>query len=182
MKIKTMQDLYVHMLKDMYYAENQLIKALPRMAKSTSNLGLQQALDNHVLETKIHAERLERVFDALKMDHKGVKCEAILGLVKEAEDMMDHADSQDVMDAAIIAAAQKAEHYEIATYGTLVTYAKLLDYPDQAKLLMDSLKEERLADSHLTKLAESGINRQALNLKTSANGSSDNKKTKRKAA
>jgi ferritin-like metal-binding protein YciE len=177
MKMKNMQDLYVHMLKDVYYAENQLIKALPRMVKSTENLSLQQALDNHLLETKIHAERLERIFDSLSMDHKGIKCDAILGLVKEAEDMMNHTDSQDVMDAAIIAAAQKAEHYEIATYGTLVTYAKILGHPDHAKLLMDTLKEERLADSHLTKLAESGINRQAVSPTTP-----DSKKAKSKAA
>ncbi|HEY1095696.1 MAG TPA: ferritin-like domain-containing protein [Alphaproteobacteria bacterium] len=161
MKIKSMHDLYLHMLQDIYYAENQLVKALPKMSKATTNLGLQQAIENHLLETKVHVERLERIFGALEKNAKGVKCDSILGLIAEAEDMMDNADSQDVMDAAIIAAAQKTEHYEIATYGTLVSYAKLLGYPDQAKLLMDTLKEERLADEKLTTLAEGGINRQA---------------------
>lgn len=174
MKMKTMQDLYVHLLKDIYYAENQLIKALPKMAKATTHMGLQQAIENHLLETKIHAERLERIFDSLDQAARGTKCDAILGLVAEAEDIMDHADSQDVMDAAIIAAAQKTEHYEIATYGTLVTYAKLLGYPDHAKLLMDTLKEERLADESLTKLAEADINRQA--------AATSKSKTKSKAA
>lgn len=162
MKIKTMQDLYIHLLKDIYYAENQLIKALPKMAKATTHMGLQQTIENHLLETKIHAERLERIFESLDQAVKGTKCDAILGLVTESEDLMDHADSQEVMDAAIIAAAQKTEHYEIATYGTLVTYAKLLGYPDHAKLLMDTLKEERLADENLSKLADAGINRHAV--------------------
>lgn len=161
MHLKTLDDLYLSLLKDIYYAENQLVKALPKMVKSAEDEKLKKAISNHLLETKLHAERLERVFQALGTPAKGEKCEAIEGLLKEADDMVEHAATPEVMNAAIIAACQKVEHYEIASYGTIIEMAKTLGYKEQAKLLVDTLKEEKHADESLSKLAEGGINEQA---------------------
>lgn len=161
MTMQTLNDLYVSLLKDIYYAEHQLAKALPKMAQAAQDGDLKKAIESHLLETKLHAERLERVFQALGVPAKGETCEAIEGLIKEADDMVANSLTPDVLNAAIIAACQKVEHYEIASYGTIIEIAKTLGYKDQAKFLADTLKEEKHADESLSKLAEGGINEQA---------------------
>ena len=162
MKMTTLNDLYLSLLKDIYFAENQLIKALPKMAKSATDPKLKQALEEHLLETKIHAERLEQVFKAMGLPAKGETCEAIEGLLKEGEDMVLSSVTPEVINPAIIAACQKVEHYEIASYGTIIELAKTLGYNDHIKLLADTLNEEKHADVSLTKLAEGGLNKKAI--------------------
>src|SRR5437764_13449075 len=125
MEMESLQDLLVAELKDLYNAENQLIKALPKMAKAASNPDLQEAFTTHLEETKEHAERLEKIFETLDESPKGKKCKAMEGLIEEGKEMMGEDDEPEVLDAALISAAQKVEHYEIASYGCVRTYAKL---------------------------------------------------------
>jgi ferritin-like metal-binding protein YciE len=158
MKIATMKDLYVSMLKDMYYAEKKLTKALPKLAKKSTAMELKSAFESHLEETLEHVARLEKVFALVGIPAKAEKCPAIDGIVEETENTIEECTDKKVCDAAIIAMAQKAEHYEISTYGTLVAFAKTLGYKDQAAILQKTLDEEKSADSTLSELAQSDIN------------------------
>jgi len=159
--IKTMDDLFVHQLQDVYYAENQIAKALPKMIELATDSQLRSGLQAHLGETEGHIRRLEQVFQQHGAEAKGVDCPAIDGIIKEANEVTGEVEDKKVLDAAIIAAAQAVEHYEITRYGTLTAWAKQLGREDCAALLQQNLDEEYAADSKLTKLAESGINRQA---------------------
>jgi len=161
MKVENLSDLFVHTLKDIYFAENQIIKALPKMAKAADSKELARAFDNHLEETKEQVARLEEVFKLLGKRAEGEKCPAIEGILKEGEDLMKHIKDPDTRDAAMLAAAQAVEHYEITRYGTLIAWGELLDLPDAVKLLSKTLKEEYGADDKLSKLAESKLNREA---------------------
>jgi ferritin-like metal-binding protein YciE len=159
--IKTMDDLFVHTLKDIYYAENQIVKALPDMIEKATDSSLKQGFQMHLGETKNHIQRLEQVFKLHGVKIEGVDCPAIDGILEEAEEIAGEIDDKAVLDAALIAAAQAVEHYEMARYGTLVAWAKQLGRADCAALLEQNLKEEKAADMKLTGLAERGINAKA---------------------
>jgi len=161
MKVENLSDLFVHTLKDIYFAENQIIKALPKMAKAAVSKELARAFDNHLEETKEQVARLDQIFKLLGKRAEGEKCPAIEGILKEGEDLMKHIKDPDTRDAAMLAAAQAVEHYEITRYGTLIAWGELLDLPDAVKLLSMTLKEEYGADDKLSKLAESKLNREA---------------------
>jgi ferritin-like metal-binding protein YciE len=161
MKMKTLKDFYIDELKDLYDAENQILKALPKMAKAASSDELRAAFEEHLEQTQTHVERLDRVFEQLEMKPKGKKCEAMKGLVEEGKNLMAEDADPDVMDAALICAAQKIEHYEIASYGCLRTYAEQLGLDEQAELLEETLEEEKDTDDNLTELAKSCINWEA---------------------
>jgi ferritin-like metal-binding protein YciE len=162
MESENLRELYVEELKDLYSAENQLLKALPKMAKKASSPELQQAFQKHLKETEVQVQRLERIFEKLDEKPKGKKCKAMEGLVEEAQDMMSEFDDPEVLDAGLIAAAQRVEHYEIAGYGTVRTYARLLGDEQAAKLLQQTLDEEGKTDKLLTELAENSINIEAM--------------------
>jgi ferritin-like metal-binding protein YciE len=162
MEIDSLRKLYVEELKDLYSAEKQLIQALPKMAKKAQNAQLKQAFQQHLEITQTQLERLDRVFEGLEKSPRGKKCKAMEGLIEEAKEMMQEDMEPEVMDAALIAAAQRVEHYEIAGYGTVRTYANLLGEKDAAKLLQQTLDEEGQADKILTQLAESSINVEAM--------------------
>jgi ferritin-like metal-binding protein YciE len=153
MTIDDLNDLFVHCLKDTYDAEKRLTKALPKMAKAASSELLQSAFEEHLAVTEQHVERLERIFEMLDKPARGKKCAGIVGLVEEGAELMGEDVSGDAMDAGLIGAAQKVEHYEIAAYGTMATYADLLEMPQAAKLLRQTLAEEKEADEKLTELA-----------------------------
>jgi ferritin-like metal-binding protein YciE len=159
--MQDLQDLYIEELRDIYNAEKQLVKALPKMAKKASHDELKQAFTTHLEETKGHVERLEQIFEKLGKRAGGKTCKAMQGIVEEGKDMMEEDAEPEVLDAALIAAAQRAEHYEIAAYGTVRTYAKLLGDEKAAKLLQTTLDEEGNTDKKLTQLAESSINVEA---------------------
>jgi ferritin-like metal-binding protein YciE len=161
MPIKTMQDLFVHSLRDMYHAEKQLVRALPKMAKAAQEPALRQAIEQHLEETRNQVERLDQVFEAIEVAARGVRCEAVEGLVEEARETMEEVQDAEVRDAAIIIAAQKVEHYEIAAYGALCTMADMLGRDEAARLLRQTLDEEKAADQKLNQLALSRVNRQA---------------------
>jgi len=161
MHLQDLQDLYVEELRDIYSAEKQLVKALPKMAKKAMHDDLKQAFADHLEETKGHVERLEQIFEKLGKRAGGKTCKAMQGLVEEGKETMEEDAEPEVMDAALIAAGQRVEHYEIAAYGTVRTYAKLLGDTQAAKLLQSTLDEEGAADEKLTKLAESAINVEA---------------------
>src|SRR5256885_14626163 len=154
MQMESLQDLFRRQVKDLYNAENQLIKALPKMAKAASNPQLQQAFNKHLEETKGHVERLDKVFEDLDENPKGKKCKAMEGLIEEGKEMMEEDAEPEVMDAGLIAAAQRVEHYEIAGYGTVRTYAKMLGNDRAAKILQGILDNEGKTDKLLTELAE----------------------------
>lgn len=159
--IKTMDDLFVHQLQDIYYAEKQLVKALPKMADKASNAQLKQGFLSHLDETKVHVERLEQVFQMHGAQAKAVDCPAIDGIIEEAEEVTGEVDDKSVLDAALINAAQAAEHYEITRYGSLVSWAKQLGHNDCAAVLQKTLDEEKATDRKLTALAESAVNLRA---------------------
>jgi ferritin-like metal-binding protein YciE len=159
--IKEMDDLFVHTLRDIYYAECQIVMALPDMIDKATDPGLKQGFQTHLGETKNHVKRLEQVFRMHGTEAKGVDCPAIDGIIEEAEDVAGEVDDKDVLDAALIAAAQAVEHYEMTRYGTLVAWAKQLGRDDCASILQQNLEEEKAADAKLTKLAESQVNRKA---------------------
>jgi ferritin-like metal-binding protein YciE len=159
--IKTMDDLFVHMLRDIYYAEKQIIQALPEMIEKTNDAQLKQGFQSHLRETENHVTRLEQVFRLHGQEPKGVDCPAIDGIIEEAEDIVGEVDDKSVMDAALIAAAQAVEHYEITRYGSLIAFAKQLRRNDCAALLQQNLDEEKAADKKLTAIAESNVNRMA---------------------
>jgi ferritin-like metal-binding protein YciE len=161
MKINTLQDLYVEELRDIYNAETQLIKALPKVAHAATSDELRSAVEDHLEQTKVHIDRLDQIFQNLGEAAKGRKCKAMEGLIAEAGDLMNADIGKHVLDAAIIASAQRVEHYEISVYGTLATFAKLLGREEDADLLFQSLDEEKEADEMLTDIAESTINVEA---------------------
>jgi ferritin-like metal-binding protein YciE len=159
--IKTMDDLFVHTLQDIYYAENKILKALPDMTAKASDPQLKEAFRAHHDETKKQVERLKQVFRLHGTEAKGVDCPAIDGIIDEAEDVAGEVAHKAVLDAALIAAAQAVEHYEITRYGTLIAWAKQLGRNDCASILQQTIDEEKAADKKLTGLAEKGINRKA---------------------
>lgn len=161
MKIKTLNDLFADMVKDLYSAESQLAKALPKMAKKANTPQLKKGFEKHLEETLKQKERLERVAEILDITPKGKKCAAMEGLIEEAEEMMSEVKDPEVLDAALIAAAQKVEHYEISSYGTVCTLAKTLGSNEIARLLAQTLKEEKETDVKLTDIAESMVNEKA---------------------
>ncbi|MFO0970131.1 MAG: ferritin-like domain-containing protein [Gemmataceae bacterium] len=161
-KLTSMEDLYVHELRDLYSAENQLIKALPKMAKAVSSDDLKEALETHLEETMEQAKRLETICRKLGINPKGQKCKAMEGLLEEGKESMElEVDDPQIRDAAIIAAAQRVEHYEIAGYGCARTFAELLGEDEAAELLQTTLDEEAGADKKLTEVAQS-INMEAM--------------------
>lgn len=162
MKLDTLKKLYVNELRDLYNAENQLVKALPKMTKGASSDELKQALEDHLRETEGHVERLDQIFKGLDENPKGKTCKAMKGLVEEGSEILEHDGDPSVLDAGIIAAAQKVEHYEIASYGTARTFANLLGEKEAAKLLQETLDEEGEANEKLNELAESTVNAEAL--------------------
>ena len=156
-----LKDFMVDGLKDLYWAEKALVKSLPKMAKNATSKKLKDALNQHLKETKNQVVRLESVFKSLKLKAQAVKCDAMDGLLKEADGILEETKPGAVRDAGIIAASQKVEHYEIASYGTLATYAKLLGEKEALKLLLETLKEEKNCDNDLSKLAKTEINLKA---------------------
>jgi ferritin-like metal-binding protein YciE len=159
--IKTMNDLFLHQLQDIYYAEQQLVKALPKMAGKASDAQLRQDFLFHLDETRGHVQRLEHVFEALGMKVKAVDCPAIDGIIEEADEVAGEVADAAVLDAALINAAQAAEHYEIARYGSLISWARQLGRSDIAGLLQKTLDEEKITDRKLTTLAEGRVNLRA---------------------
>jgi ferritin-like metal-binding protein YciE len=158
MELQSLQDLYVEELKDLYNAEKQLVKALPRMAKNATNAQLKQAFTKHLEETEGHVERLEQIFEMLGERAGGKKCKGMEGLIEEAKEILEEDVEEQVLDAGLISKAQHVEHYEIAGYGTVRTYARQLGLDDQARLLQQTLDEEGKADKLLTQIAESAVN------------------------
>ncbi len=150
----SLQELYVHELRDLYSAENQMVKALPKMAKAASSDELRQGFGEHLEQTKGHVQRLEQVFEMLGESPKGKKCAGMDGLIKEGSEIMDEDYEDAVMDAALISAAQRVEHYEIAAYGTVCAFADLLEENEHASLLGETLQEEKETDQKLTELAK----------------------------
>ena len=160
--IKTMEDLFQHGLQDIYYAENCIVKALPEMVEKATNRDLAQGLRDHLEETKGQVGRLEQVFKKLGQQPQGAQCPAIDGLISEAEEVAGEVADKQVLDAAVIAAAQAVEHYEIARYGTLIAWAEELGHDDVVRLLTTNLNEEKAADKKLSNLAlRKGVNRKA---------------------
>jgi ferritin-like metal-binding protein YciE len=159
--IKTMNDLFVHQLQDIYYAEQQLVKALPKMADKATEKQLKQDFMLHLDETKIHVQRLEQVFKSLGLAVKAVDCPAIDGIIEEADEVTGEVADSGVLDAALINAAQAAEHYEIVRYGSLIAWARQLGRNEIAALLQKTLEEEKVTDRKLTTLAEGKVNLRA---------------------
>ena len=159
--IKTMDDLLLHGLQDIYYAEQQITKALPKMIEQATNRDLSQGLKNHLEETNKQIERLDQVFKKLGKRPSGTDCPAIDGLIKEANQTSGEVEDKSVLDAAIVANAQAVEHYEISRYGTLKAWAKKLSMNSAARLLDQTLAEEKKTDEALTKLAEAEVNAEA---------------------
>lgn len=159
--MKNLEDLFEHQLKDLYSAEKQLIEALPKMAKNASDSKLKKAFEGHLEETKEQKKRLEEICKELGIKPDGETCKAMKGLIKEAEDFIDEVEDKTVMDAGLIAEAQRVEHYEISGYGTAVRYAKELGHDKIAEKLQKTLDEEYDADNKLDKLAEGRLNKKA---------------------
>jgi ferritin-like metal-binding protein YciE len=159
--IKTMDDLFLHMLQDVYYAENQIVKSLPEMIDKATNPKLVDGLRSHLEETKTHVKRLEQAFELLGKKAQGVDCPAMDGIIEEAEEVSSEVADKQVLDAAIIASAQAVEHYEICRYGTLIAWAQQLGKNDLAALFKQTLSEEKAADQKLTTLAEGEVNLRA---------------------
>jgi len=157
-KLKSLDDLLVHELQDIYNAEGQILKALPKMIKAASHPELQSAFEEHLEQTEGQVERLDQVFKLLGVPAKGKKCEGMAGLLEEGKKTMEEDALPSVMDAALIAAAQKVEHYEIASYGCVCTYAEMLGYEQVHDLLGQTLDEEEATDEKLSALAENVIN------------------------
>jgi ferritin-like metal-binding protein YciE len=158
MELETLRDLYIDELKDLYSAESQILKALPRMIKAASHPELKRAFETHLKQTEGQVRRLEQVFEELDASPRGKKCVGMEGLIEEAKELLAEKPEPDVLDAGLISKAQHVEHYEIAGYGTVRTYARLLGEERQAKLLQQTLDEEGETDKLLTQLAESSIN------------------------
>ena len=178
MAMDSLKDLYIDELKDLYNAENQLLKALPKMAKKASAPELRKAFQDHLAQTEGHVNRLEKIFKGLGEKPSGKTCKAMKGLVEEGKEIIEEDGDCSVLDAALIGAAQRVEHYEIAGYGVVRTFASLLGEEDAMGLLQRTLNEEAETDKKLTKLAESVINVEAS--EAEENGSSRKKPRKRK--
>ena len=159
--IETLDDLFVHTLQDIYYAEKQITKALPKMIEKASDAELKQGFETHLDETRKQITRVEQVFQMHGAKAKGVDCPAIDGIIKEANEVAGDVDDKEVLDAALIAAAQAVEHYEITRYGTLIAWAKQLGRDDCASVLAETLDEEKAADEKLTEVAELRVNMEA---------------------
>ncbi|MFN4100503.1 MAG: ferritin-like domain-containing protein [Pararhodobacter sp.] len=162
MKTKTLDDLFLDMLKDIYYAERKILKALPKMARGAQSPELRAAFEKHHGETQIQIERLQQVFELLGKPARGKTCPAIEGIIEEGEEVLEEFKDSPALDAGLVAAAQAVEHYEMARYGTLTAWATLLGQKDAAKLLQETLAEEEATDSALTQLAGSSVNKSAL--------------------
>jgi len=156
--IKTLDDLFLHQLQDMYYAETEITSALPTMIDKATNAQLKQGFQTHLRETENHVKRLEQVFQMLGKSPKSVTCPAIDGIIEEADEVSGEVSDKNVLDAALIASAQAVEHYEITKYGTLIAWAKQLGRDDAARLLHQTLSEEMATDKKLTAMAESKVN------------------------
>ena len=159
--IATFEDLFLHQLQDVYYAENQITKALPTMIEKATDTGLKAGFQTHLTETEGQIRRLEQVFDLIGEQPKGATCPAIQGIIKEANEVAGEISDKAVLDAALIAAAQAVEHYEIARYGTLIAWARQLGREDIAAILAETLAEEKATDETLSAMAESTINARA---------------------
>jgi ferritin-like metal-binding protein YciE len=175
-----LKELYIDELKDLYNAENQLVKALPKMAKAASSEELSQGFEEHLEQTRGHVQRLEKIFQSLGESPKGKKCKGMEGLVAEGAEVMEEDFEDSVMDAALIGAAQRVEHYEIAAYGTVCAFAEELGESEQASLLNETLEEEKETDEKLTKLAKQ-TNSQANQAGQEGQDTRDKKKPKRVA-
>ncbi len=160
-KEKTLDDLFLETLKDIYFAEKAILKALPKMAKAANSDELREAFENHLKETEGQVERLEQVFEEIDKPARGKTCEAIQGMIGEAKEVMSEFKGSDALDAGLLASAQAVEHYEISRYGTLKTWAEQLGLQQAAGLLDETLQEEKNADELLTQIAESAVNQQA---------------------
>lgn len=166
--IKSMEDLFLHTLQDVYYAENQIVKSLPKMIEKSTSRELASGLRNHLAETEQQVSRLDQVFKALGQTPTGTDCPAMDGLIKEADNVAGEVDDKKVLDAAIIGNAQSIEHYEISRYGTLVAWAEELGHDNVLRFLKANLKEEKAADKKLNMLAEAKINRTAAGTRVAA--------------
>ena len=160
-KVENLEDLYEDLLKDLYSAEKQLVKALPKMVKNADSPDLQKAFKEHLDQTEQHVERIERIFSSLEGSPRGKKCVGMEGLIAEGDELLKEDVDPDVLDAGLIAAAQKVEHYEIASIGTARAWAEKIGHQDHVRLLQQTLEEEALANEKLTDLAESYINMEA---------------------
>jgi ferritin-like metal-binding protein YciE len=160
-KLATLEDLYTDLLKDLYSAEKQIVKALPKLAKNAQSPDLQKAFQEHLRQTEGQVERIERIFSEMGGSPRGKKCVGMEGLIAEGNELLQEDTEPDVLDAGLIAAAQKVEHYEIASYGTARAWAQRLGYDKAARLLQQTLEEEATANEKLTKIAESHVNMEA---------------------
>ncbi len=158
---KQLDDLFLDTLKDIYYAERQILKALPKMAKAATSEDLKAGFEQHKSETEVHVERLEKVFELLGKSPRGKTCDAILGIIEEGKEIMEEFKGTQALDAGLVSAAQAVEHYEMARYGTLATWAKQLGHTEALDLFLETLKEEEATDEKLTKLAKSAVNLKA---------------------
>jgi ferritin-like metal-binding protein YciE len=185
--IKTMEDLFVHGLRDIYYAENQILKALPKLIEAATNPQLKKGLKDHLEETEEHVSRLEQVFEMREEKPKGTKCPGINGLLSEGDDLTGNIADKAVLDAAIITAARGVEHYEINRYGALIAWARELGRNDFAEILEETLAEEKAADQKLNRIAEGRVNSKATGKATTrtrrtGGGTTRRKRTARRAA
>ena len=159
--MKDLESLFKHFLKDIYYAEKQVLKTLPKMARKAESDELKEAFEHHHSETEEQIENLQKVFELMGLKARGVTCEAIEGILEEGKEIMEEADEGDTRDAGMIAAAQAVEHYEITRYGTMISWAKQLGHTEAAALLQKNLDQEYAADQLLSKLGETRLNQQA---------------------
>ena len=157
----TLHDAFIDELRDTYDAEKQLTKALPKLAKASSDPKLRQAFESHLEETRGQIERLEQVFESLEERPRGKHCDGIAGIIEEGKSIMEEDFDETTMDACLIAAGQRAEHYEMAAYGTLVAWARGMGHSEAERLLQETLEEEKAADEKLTSIAEAGVNQEA---------------------
>ncbi len=160
--MKTPTDLFLHFLQDIYYAERQILKALPKMEKAAQSEPLKQALEQHRQETQGQVERLQQVFEMIGKRARGTTCDAINGIIEEGEEVVEAFEAGDVRDAGILADAQAVEHYEMARYGTLIAWAKAMGKNDCVQLLQQTLDEEKKADSLLNQIANQDVNKHAM--------------------
>jgi ferritin-like metal-binding protein YciE len=160
-KLNSLDDLLLHEVQDMYHAEKQLVKALPDVAAQATSPELKSAIEEHLQQTKVHVNRLERVFEMLGQEPKTTKCKAMKGILDEGDDTITEKGSAETLDAAIIMSAQKVEHYEIAAYGSLATWADMLGRQDIKQLFGQTLDEEKATDERLTELARAGLNQRS---------------------
>jgi ferritin-like metal-binding protein YciE len=162
MSIASLKDLFIHQLKDIYFAERRLVDELPKMSAMANGPELRDAFDRHLAETKQHVEQLQRVFALIKVPPAGEKCDALEGILKESESLLVQIDDGATRDVALLASAQAVEHYEINRYGTLITWAEDLGFGEAAKVLRENMKQEKQADRHLSEIASmGGLNKKA---------------------